>query len=147
MAQCRNTLPIAFAVLPMSTVIVTSALPTQCRWSFHQPAMQHSATVAAVRAWNELALLYCCYMFIVTLICASLIIIIIIIIILHIRTYKNEGNMKTASDLTSWYFITRWLDSRAVILAVFVVLPVKLCMKYRFFTIKVVSYQSCGNEC
>jgi len=28
MAQCRHTLPTAFAVLPMSTVIVTSALPT-----------------------------------------------------------------------------------------------------------------------
>jgi len=48
---------IFLAVPPMSTVVVTSARPTQCRrWSFHQLNDQLGDRVfpVAVRAWNDL---------------------------------------------------------------------------------------------
>jgi len=43
MAQCRHTLLAVYAVPPMSTVVATTARPTQCRWSFHQLDARHSA--------------------------------------------------------------------------------------------------------
>ena len=50
-ARHRHTLLAVYAMLPMSTVVVTSARPTQCRWSFHQFGARH---LAAARAWNDL---------------------------------------------------------------------------------------------
>ena len=38
---------------PMSTVVVTSAWPTQCRWSFHQLCARHSATAPFPWLWPE----------------------------------------------------------------------------------------------
>jgi len=50
-ARHHRTLLAVYAMLPMSTVVVTSARPTQCRWSFHQFGARH---LAAARAWNDL---------------------------------------------------------------------------------------------